>query len=148
MRPVVWRTRDAGCRRLHETATLRPLRLGLAHLVRTGDRLPNRYHAECEKMSERSGWLSIFGRRISDSDAKPLPGPITVKSRRDLAGADTAPTTAKSTSMPAPITVESLAAEQKAKTARPRLVFAVDATSSRQAAWDTAKRLTDRLLAA
>jgi hypothetical protein len=97
-------------------------------------------------MSDRSGWLSIFARRAADAGTKPLPGPITAKPRSDLA--DTASITAKPADKPAPITVESLAAALKATVSRPCLVFAVDATSSRQAAWNTAKRLTDKLLGA
>lgn len=45
--------------------------------------------------------------------------------------------------IPAPLTVGSVPVID-----RPRLVFAVDATSSRSAAWNAALRLTDALLAA
>lgn len=97
-----------------------------------------------------STWLSIFGRgQDAGKTADGLPAPITAKPRRDLVeSASTVSPPAKPVGTPLPATVESLTAARKTAAPRPRLVFAVDATSSRQAAWDTAKRLTDKLLAA
>ena len=101
-------------------------------------------------MSERNtggGWLSIFGgRREPGKTADRLPAPITAKPRRDLVDGESAISPpAKPVGVPLPVTVESLVADRKAAAPRPRLVFAIDYTSSRQAAMDAAKRLTDKL---
>lgn len=99
-------------------------------------------------MSERTGgWLSILGRRAPDKTADRFPAPITAKARCDLVDGEST-ISPPATPVGVPVTVESLVADRKAAALRPRLVFAVDATASRQAAWDTAKRLTDKLLAA
>jgi len=79
--------------------------------------------------------LSIFGK------GTPAPGVVSGRTLF-VPGASAA-------SIPAPITVATQSATQSARSApRPRLVFAVDATESREATWRAAKQLTDVLLAA
>lgn len=78
-----------------------------------------------------TGWLSLFGRGRAS-----VPAPSS-----DRAGG-----------LPVPVTVRDLKqrARQEAKAAaeRPRLVFAFDATASREPAWGAARQLQDSLLAA
>jgi hypothetical protein len=76
-------------------------------------------------------WLTIFGR----TETAPLPAP-----------------SGTGVSLPAPITARNIKnqvrAAEAAEAKRGRLVFAVDATYSRQASWEAAKRLTDSLFEA
>jgi hypothetical protein len=98
-------------------------------------------------VAERKSLLSIFRRRRGDN----IPAPWVPA---ELPAAKAAPGSAKRDPeivkpSPAPGPWVPPASWPKASPAeRPRLVFAVDATSSRAAAWEAAKTLQDRLFAA
>jgi hypothetical protein len=77
------------------------------------------------------GWLSILGRSRSASVTAPA---------SDVVG-----------KLPAPITARDLnrlLKEEAAAAQQPRLIFAIDATASREPAWEAARQLQDELLVA
>ena len=93
----------------------------------------------------KSGLLSIFrGSGGAAGNPGMIPPPRTAKAPRPLPAAVEPVPVRPVDAIPPPRTTESV----RAMPGTGRLVFAVDATSSRQKAWEAAKRLTDDVLGA
>ena len=88
--------------------------------------------------------LSIFGkgREVTTGDAPWVPPKLPAK----VTPAEAAPVLPWVPQMPSPAASSPKAA--RPTITRPRLVLAVDATSSRSAAWEVSKKLTDKLFSA
>jgi hypothetical protein len=98
-------------------------------------------------VAERKSLLSIFRHGRAGNIPAPWVPPELPASTAAPAAAARDPAIVKPARAPGPW-VPPASWPKPSPAERPRLVFAVDATSSRAAAWETAKKLQDRLFAA